>query len=68
VAAKQNLSAIESILKTANHSDYTIKKLEGLNHLFQRANTGLPAEYGEIEHTIDDSALTLMTQWIKARI
>lgn len=68
VAAKQNLSAIESILKTANHSDYTLETLEGLNHLFQRANTGLPAEYGEIEHTIDDSALTLMTQWIKARI
>ena len=36
----------------------------GLNHLFQAADTGGPAEYGRIEETISPAALSLITDWV----
>ena len=37
---------------------------EGLNHLFQPATTGDPAEYPQIEETIDPDVLALIAKWI----
>jgi hypothetical protein len=42
----------------------TTKELPGLNHLFQTASTGSPAEYGTIEETFAPAALQLITDWI----
>lgn len=39
--------------------------LPGLNHLMQRAETGLPDEYDLIEETIDPSALEVIGEWMK---
>ena len=36
----------------------------GLNHLFQPATTGLPAEYGRAETTLDPAALELIVNWV----
>ena len=58
VPARENLSQIESTLKTAGNNRVTVKELPGLNHLFQKCQTGAPAEYAEIEETIDPSALS----------
>ena len=41
--------------------------LEGLNHLMQRANTGLPEEYQQIDRSIDPIALETFGNWLKKR-
>jgi fermentation-respiration switch protein FrsA (DUF1100 family) len=64
VPVKENLSQIESTLKTAGNNRVTVKELPGLNHLFQKCQTGAPSEYAEIEETIDPSALNLIGDWI----
>ena len=39
-------------------------KIEGVNHLFQHADTGLPSEYGNIEETFAPEALKAMSDFI----
>jgi fermentation-respiration switch protein FrsA (DUF1100 family) len=67
VPPKENLSAIEEVLKTGGNQNYTIKELPGLNHLFQTAQTGVPSEYSQIEETISPEALDLVGKWILER-
>lgn len=43
-----------------------IVELEGLNHLFQHAETGLPTEYTTIEETISEEVLALMLEFVKS--
>jgi len=64
VPPKQNLQAIERALKKGKNKDYTIKEIKGLNHLFQTANTGSPAEYLQIEETFSPKALSIISEWI----
>jgi pimeloyl-ACP methyl ester carboxylesterase len=62
VVSSQNLPAIREATKA--NKDVTIVELPGLNHLFQTAGTGAPAEYGSIEETVSPVALNLMSDWI----
>jgi len=64
VEAKTNLTAIEKILTESGHHNYSIKELEGLNHLFQTAGTGFEDEYIKIEETFSPIALNLISDWI----
>jgi fermentation-respiration switch protein FrsA (DUF1100 family) len=66
VPAQQNLPAIEAALKTGGNSDFTVRELPHLNHLFQTAPTGSPAEYAGIEETLSPVALETMGDWIVA--
>ena len=66
VLADPNLSAVEADLKAAGNTRYKIAKLDGLNHLFQHATTGLPDEYGKITETFAPEALSMMKDWILA--
>jgi hypothetical protein len=61
VAAKPNLEAIKSACPWAD-----CRELPGLNHLFQPATTGSPAEYGKIETTFDPAALDAISAWVLA--
>lgn len=62
-----NLKAIsDSVNKTNN--DVTIIEIEGLNHLFQEAVTGMPTEYATIEQTFSPKALNIITDWILKRV
>lgn len=63
VPSRENLSVIEEVMTNANR-DITIIELEGLNHLFQPANTGNVTEYAAIEITFDQNALELMGDWV----
>jgi len=65
VDAEQNLGALKQILEDAGHPDYTIKIFEGLNHLFQPAQTGAIAEYGQIEMTFSEDAMRFILNWMK---
>jgi pimeloyl-ACP methyl ester carboxylesterase len=64
VIAKQNLDGIKKSLQQAGNTTFQVTELPGLNHLFQEAITGSPAEYAQIEQTISPAVLELMTQWI----
>jgi uncharacterized protein len=67
VLPAQNLPAIGAALKAGGNRDHTVLELPGLNHLFQSARTGLPAEYGQIEETMAPAALDRITIWIQAQ-
>ena len=67
ILPKLNLDGIESALKKANNDDVTIKELDGLNHLFQTAETGLLNEYETIEETFSPIALEIIKDWISER-
>ncbi|MFI3286377.1 MAG: alpha/beta fold hydrolase [Rikenellaceae bacterium] len=64
VEASSNLLAIETALKRAGNKQYKIAELKGLNHLFQKAESGDVAEYGEIEETVNVTALEMLSEWI----
>ncbi|MGC8724609.1 MAG: alpha/beta hydrolase family protein [Acidobacteriota bacterium] len=64
VPAMENLLAIRGALQKGGNQRYTVKMLPGLNHLFQEASTGLPAEYGRIAQTFSPDALKLIGSWI----
>ena len=59
-----NLPKIEEALTAGGNTHYLIKKLPGLNHLFQTCATGSPTEYSKIEETISPLALKTMGDWI----
>ncbi|MBN1686684.1 MAG: alpha/beta hydrolase [Spirochaetales bacterium] len=64
VPADQNLAAIEQALNGGGNAQVTTIKLEGLNHLFQHATTGLVQEYAQIEETFAPEALQTISDWI----
>lgn len=66
VLARENLPVIEASLKEGGNPDYRVMRLPNLNHLFQTAKTGAPAEYGQIEETMAPAALDVISNWIRA--
>ena len=67
VPAKENLAAIRQAFTESGNKKLTVIELEGLNHLFQESETGLPNEYGEIEETFSPKALDAITLWLKKK-
>jgi len=67
VPASENLSGIDAALKAAGNTDYRVVELPNLNHLFQTATTGAPAEYATIEKTVAPAVLDLIASWINQR-
>ena len=63
----RNLDAVGEALEGAGNQDVTLRLMPGLNHLLQPAETGLPAEYGEITTTLDESVLQLVVDWLNQR-
>lgn len=62
VISSLNLPAIEQKLPANLQSRF--KTYDGLNHLFQHCQTGLVAEYGQIEETISEEVLEDIITWI----
>jgi uncharacterized protein len=67
VPARENLSGIDAALRASGNEDYKIVELAGLNHLFQTATTGAPAEYATIDETVAPQVLDLIASWITQR-
>ena len=54
-----------TILETGlSNCKHTIKKIDGVNHLFQHCSTGSVVEYQQIEETIAPEVLETITKWI----
>lgn len=68
VPAKENLAAIEAAFKAGGNKNVVVKELSHLNHLFQTAQTGSPAEYAKIEETFAPVALNLISDWIDDQV
>ena len=64
VLPSQNLPPIRKALEEAGNQHVEIDELPGLNHLFQTAKTGAPAEYARIEETMSPVALEKISTWI----
>jgi len=65
VISSQNIPIWETLAKDRKPgSEITIVELDGLNHLFQHCNTGLPAEYQEIPETISNEVLDIIKDYI----
>lgn len=60
-----NTTRIEKGLANCKHS---IKKIDGVNHMFQHCNTGIVTEYQQIEETISPEVLQEVAKWIKTNI
>jgi uncharacterized protein len=67
VDPKQSLPEIAKALDEAGNADVTVWEMPGLNHLFQTAGTGSPAEYYAIEETFAPAALETLADWITSR-
>jgi hypothetical protein len=53
VNCQANLTGISKALGQGGNKRYKIVPLKGLNHLFQKANTGNKTEYAQISETIN---------------
>ena len=62
VTAEVNLAPITAAL--AHNPDARVLVFPHVNHLFQPAATGLPAEYGRVETTVDPRVLGAVIDWI----
>jgi len=60
--ATKNLQAIKVALNPS--SKHLVKEMDGLNHLFQTANTGLMSEYSKISETVAPQVLEEISTWI----
>jgi uncharacterized protein len=64
VDPEQNLPIIERALREGGNKRITTRRLPNLNHLFQKAKTGLITEYAEIEETLNPDALETIRKWL----
>ncbi|HOZ30856.1 MAG TPA: alpha/beta fold hydrolase [Bacteroidales bacterium] len=64
VHADSNLEAIEKYLSNGKCRYFEIRKLEGLNHLFQKVEKGTVDEYFRTQNTISEEVLIIMKGFI----
>lgn len=65
VEAESNLGVLERCAELEGR--LTVRRYEGLNHLFQHCTTGLADEYYNIEETFSPEVLADMAGWIASR-
>jgi len=68
VPAKTNLPLLQKALQDAGNQQADIRQLAELNHLFQHAYSGSPAEYAAIEETFAPEALEIISGWLNERV
>ena len=66
VPSAENLPLIQSALEAGENKSFEVMEMPGLNHLFQRSETGSPSEYGVIQETFSPEALNKITAWLAA--
>jgi hypothetical protein len=68
VPARVNLEGIKRAVDQGGNSRVTTTMLPDLNHLFQHASTGSPAEYAKIEETFAPEVLAIINDWIYSEL
>lgn len=67
VPPDQNVKPMRTALQESPSPDATVRVLDGLNHIFQPAETGLPSQYSQIETTMAPRALETVSEWIRTQ-
>jgi uncharacterized protein len=67
VAATSNSAGMKAAFEAGGNRDVTMKTFPELNHLFQHAKSGAPAEYASIEETMAPEVTDMISKWIKER-
>ena len=60
----QNAEPMREALSESASREWDVRVFDGLNHLFQTAETGSPTEYAEIEETMSPVVLEAVADWI----
>ncbi len=68
VDADMNLNSIKTTLAKSKAKQVTVKKIPGLNHLFQTCKTCTVQEYGELEETFSPLALKEIIDWLNKAV
>ena len=68
VPAEQNIRELRKIIQNSQQNNITIITIEHANHLFQRARTGSPSEYGKLEKELVEGFGEKVTEWIREQI
>jgi pimeloyl-ACP methyl ester carboxylesterase len=66
VPSAENLPVIQAALEAGENKTFEVMEVPGLNHLFQRSETGSPSEYGVIQETFAPEALNKIITWLAA--
>lgn len=64
VPSQANLDAIREALEQGGNQRLTTVEFPGLNHLFQTAKTGAPAEYAQIDETMAPAVMERIADWV----
>jgi uncharacterized protein len=64
VDSQDNVPLLRAAYEKSGNKDFTVVEIEGVNHLFQKAQSGSPALYGAIEETIAPEVLTAVGNWL----
>jgi pimeloyl-ACP methyl ester carboxylesterase len=67
VAAAANSAGMKAAFDAGGNRDVTMRTFPDLNHLFQHAKSGAPAEYASIEETMSPEVTDMIARWIKER-
>ena len=67
VIAESNQLALETALAAAGNEDVTTLTIPDANHLFQEADTGALAEYGQLEPEFIDGFVEQVVEWTVER-
>jgi pimeloyl-ACP methyl ester carboxylesterase len=67
VPPDQNVEPMRTALANSPSDDVTVRVLDGLNHLFQPAESGVPSRYAQIDTTMAPKALETVSDWILDR-
>jgi pimeloyl-ACP methyl ester carboxylesterase len=64
VDADETVPVLRQAYEKSGNKDFTVMEIEGVNHLFQKAQSGSPALYGAIEETIAPEVLNAIGGWL----
>jgi pimeloyl-ACP methyl ester carboxylesterase len=64
VDSTENVPLLRKAYESSGNKDFMVVEIEGVNHLFQKAQSGSPALYGAIEETIAPEILTAVGNWV----
>lgn len=64
VPSPANSDKMRRDLEASGRRDAKVELLDGLNHLFQRADKGTLGEYGTIAETMNEKALETLIAWL----
>lgn len=64
VDADETVPLLRQAYEKSGNKDFTVLEIQGVNHLFQKAQSGSPALYGAIEETMAPEVQNAITGWV----